>query len=46
MTAAVSQIRKRISDLADDHELMSLELDDVVGLLDATCAATAPDSIR
>lgn len=29
------RIRKRISDLADDHELMSLELDDVVGLLGA-----------
>ena len=27
------RIRKRISDLGDDHELMSLELDDVVGLL-------------
>lgn len=29
------RIRMRISDLADDHELMSLELDDVVGLLGA-----------
>jgi hypothetical protein len=29
------QIQKRISDLADDHELMSLELDDVIGLLGA-----------
>ncbi len=29
------RIRKRISDLADDHELMSLELDDVAGLLGA-----------
>ncbi|HXS64120.1 MAG TPA: SbcC/MukB-like Walker B domain-containing protein [Streptosporangiaceae bacterium] len=29
------RIRNRISGLADDHELMSLELDDVVGLLGA-----------
>ena len=34
------QIRRRISDLADDHELMSLELDDVVGLLDALDTAS------
>ena len=34
------QIRKRISDLADDHELMSLELDDVVGLLGALDTAS------
>jgi uncharacterized protein (TIGR02680 family) len=34
------QIRKRISDLADDHELMSFELDDVVGLLAALDAAS------
>ena len=34
------QIRKRISDLADDHELISLELDDVVGLLDALDTAS------
>lgn len=34
------QIRKRISDLADDHELISLELDDVVGLLAALDAAS------
>lgn len=30
----------RISDLADDHELMSLELDDVVGLLGALDTAS------
>jgi hypothetical protein len=29
------QIRNRMSDLVDDHELISLELDDVVGLLAA-----------
>jgi hypothetical protein len=29
------QLQRRISDLADDHELMSLELDDIVGLLAA-----------
>jgi uncharacterized protein (TIGR02680 family) len=34
------QIRRRISDLAEDHELMSLELNDVVGLLDALDTAT------
>jgi uncharacterized protein (TIGR02680 family) len=34
------QIRKRISDLSDDHELMSLELDDVVGLLGALDTAS------
>jgi len=34
------QIWKRISDLADDRELMSLELDDVVGLLSALDAAS------
>jgi prefoldin subunit 5 len=34
------QIRKRISNLADDHELMSLELDDVVGLLSALDTAS------
>jgi hypothetical protein len=34
------QIRKRISDLADDHELISLELDDVVGLLAAIDTAS------
>jgi DNA repair exonuclease SbcCD ATPase subunit len=34
------QIRKRISDLAGDHELMSLELDDVVGLLSALDTAS------
>jgi hypothetical protein len=35
-----NQIRTRISDLADDHELMSLELDDVVGLLAALDTAS------
>ena len=34
------QIRKRISDLADDRELISLELDDVVGLLAALDTAS------
>jgi hypothetical protein len=34
------QIRKRISDLSDDHELMSPELDDVVGLLGALDTAS------
>lgn len=34
------QIRNRISDLSDDHELMSLELDDVVGLLNALDTAS------
>jgi uncharacterized protein (TIGR02680 family) len=33
------QLQRRISDLADDHELMSLELDDVVGLLAAVDTA-------
>jgi uncharacterized protein (TIGR02680 family) len=35
-----AQLRKRVSDLADDHELMSLELDDVVGLLAALDTAS------
>ena len=34
------QIRKQISDLADDRELISLELDDVVGLLAALDTAS------
>jgi len=34
------QIRKRICDLADDRELISLELDDVVGLLAALDTAS------
>jgi uncharacterized protein (TIGR02680 family) len=39
-TRRAERIRKRISDLTDDHELMLLELDDVVGLLGALDTAS------
>ena len=39
-TRRAERIRKRISDLGDDHELMLLELDDVVGLLGALDTAS------